>query len=93
MLSYFLWFAEFTEIVFGISMFFNAALFIPQAIKIYRTKTTKGLSPATFIGFNIIQIFTILHGYIHQDYLLMFGFILSLVSCGIVTFLIFLYRE
>lgn len=83
---------RFVELMFALSMFINAALFVPQAVKIYRTKDVSGLSSATFIGFNIIQIFTILHGYIYEDYMLMFGFTLALVTSGIVTVLIFTYK-
>ncbi|MDR2617190.1 MAG: hypothetical protein LBC22_05280 [Endomicrobium sp.] len=51
------------------AMFINAALFLPQVIKLYKTKSTKGLSLITFIGFNIIQLSSILHGYIRKDYI------------------------
>lgn len=82
---------HFIELMFGLSMFTNAMLFIPQAIKIYKTKSTQGLSKITFLGFNAIQVFTMLHGYINNDYALVFGFILSLITSGVVTFLIFYY--
>lgn len=82
---------HFIELMFGLSMFTNAMLFIPQAIKIYKTKSTHGLSKITFLGFNAIQVFTMLHGYINNDYALVFGFIFSLITSGVVTFLIFYY--
>ncbi|MDR1235731.1 MAG: hypothetical protein LBJ96_01870 [Holosporaceae bacterium] len=79
--------------MFGVSMFFNAILFIPQAVKIYKTKNARDLSLTTFIGFNIIQLFTILHGYVRDDWPLVRGMGMSFVFCGMVTFLIFLYRN
>jgi MtN3 and saliva related transmembrane protein len=82
----------FIEIVFAIGMFVNALLFLPQAINLYKTKNTKGLSLITFIGFNIIQVFSILHGYIHNDIIFMFGMFLSLIFCGSISFLIISYR-
>lgn len=82
----------FIELMFGASMIVNAMLFIPQAVKIYKTKNVTGLSFATFLGFNVIQIFTILHAYIHDDYTLMLGFTLALVASGTVTFLIHFYK-
>jgi MtN3 and saliva related transmembrane protein len=88
--TYIVWFVEF---MFGMSMFLNAVLFIPQAMKIYKTKNAKDLSPITFVGFNIIQVFTIMHGYIRNDYPLMFGFLLSLVISSTVTVLIFMFRK
>jgi uncharacterized protein with PQ loop repeat len=42
----------FIEVVFGLGIFINAILFIPQAMKIYRTKNAAGVSIAIFAGFN-----------------------------------------
>ena len=86
-------FEHFIEVMFALSMFVNAILFFLQAVKIYKTKSAAGLSLITFSGFNIIQVFTILHAYIHRDYVLIFGFTLSLFISGIVTLLIFSYRN
>jgi MtN3 and saliva related transmembrane protein len=81
----------FVELMFGVGMFVNAVLFIPQAVKVYRTKKVGNLSLLMFAGFNVVQIFAILHGYIHSDYILMFGFLLSFMFSGAVTFMIMLY--
>ncbi len=81
------------EIAFSLGLFINALLFIPQAIKILRTKNTKGVSLITFLGFNAIQAFTFLHGYLHKDYLLMIGMLLSFITCGIVTVLLIIYSS
>lgn len=81
------------ECLFGLGLFINALLFVPQALKLLKSKNAEGLSLITFAGFNVMQILTMLHGYINEDYLLMFGFIPSFVFCGIVTSLIFLYRK
>jgi len=81
------------EIFFSLGLFINAALFIPQVIRLLRTKNSQGLSLITFAGFNLIQLFTFLHGYLHRDYLLAAGNLLSLISCGCVTFLILFYRK
>ncbi len=84
--------ALFIETVFSVGLFLNAALFIPQIIRLYQKKDAQDLSLLTFAGFNVIQFFTILHGYLNHDYLLMIGFILSFVTCGMVTGLIIYYR-
>lgn len=81
----------FIESIFAVSVFFSAALFMPQAMQIHKTKHVSDLSKTSFLGFNIIQAFTILHAYIHDNYALMFGFMLSLCTSGIVSYLIFLY--
>jgi MtN3 and saliva related transmembrane protein len=84
---------NFIEIMFGLGLFFNALVFIPQAIALFKQKSAKEVSLLTFLGFNIMQVFTILHGYLVKDYVLMWGFILSFVTCGAVTCLIFLYKR
>ncbi|WP_375498681.1 PQ-loop domain-containing transporter [uncultured Nostoc sp.] len=40
--------------LFGLGFVFNASLFVPQAIRIVRTKSAKNISLITFAGFNII---------------------------------------
>jgi MtN3 and saliva related transmembrane protein len=84
---------QFIEVMFGLGLFFNAALFIPQAIKIFKSKNVAGVSLITFAGFNLMQFFTILHAYLNNDYLLLFGFLLSFIFCGVVTILIFMYKK
>jgi MtN3 and saliva related transmembrane protein len=83
----------FIEIVFSVGLFINALLFIPQIIKLYKTKDSEGLSLVTFVGFNLIQLFAVFHGYLHKDYLLMAGFLLSIITCGTVTIMIILYKK
>jgi MtN3 and saliva related transmembrane protein len=82
----------FVEFWFGLGMFINAILFVPQIVRLFKTKNPVGVSLTTFIGFNIIQIFSFLHGYIHNDYIFMFGMLLSLLLCGCISFLIILYK-
>ncbi len=84
---------QFIEFVFACGLFTNAVLFIPQAREIYRAKSAQGQSLLAFAGFNIIQLFTALHGYIHNDYILLIGSALSLVTCGTVTVLIICYKS
>ncbi len=87
------WIKDLIEIIFSLGLFFNAALFVPQAIKLWKTKKAEGLSLTTFAGFNVIQLFIILHAYILHDALLMFGYTLSLITCGFVTVFIIKYRD
>ncbi|KTC89177.1 PQ-loop domain-containing transporter [Legionella drozanskii] len=83
---------SFVEFGFSISLLVNALLFIPQIFSILRNKTAKGVSLITFAGFNIIQIFTMLHGLYVHDYLLAAGYLLSILTCGTVTALVFYIR-
>ncbi len=80
------------ELGFFISLLVNALLFIPQILAIIRSKSVTGVSLITFAGFNVIQLFTMLHGILIRDYLLAGGYLLSIVTCGTVTGLIVYYR-
>lgn len=83
----------FVEIGFMASLIMNAILFIPQAIKLYRSKNSEHVSLITFLGFNIIQAFIMLHAYFRHDYSLMVGVGLALITCGAVTILTIKYRK
>jgi MtN3 and saliva related transmembrane protein len=77
------------NIFFGLGLFINAVFFVPQAWKIFRQKSSQGLSLVTYGGFNVIQLLMALHGYFHQDFGLMIGMSLSFITCGAVTIGIF----
>jgi MtN3 and saliva related transmembrane protein len=81
------------DIFFMMGAFLNAALFVPQILLLYRTKNAQNVSLLMFLGFNFIQFTTALHGYISKDYILMLGYSLSFVTCGLVTMLILFYRK
>lgn len=80
------------QLGFSLSLLVNALLFIPQIITLIKTKSSQGLSLVTFAGFNIIQLFILLHGIVVGDYLLAAGYFLSIISCGSVSVLIIYYR-
>jgi len=84
---------EFVDFVFSCGLFFNAILFIPQAYQIWKQKSSKEVSLFMFLGFNIMQLFTAWHAWYVRDYILMFGFLISLITCGAITFLAILYRK
>lgn len=83
---------NFIETGFFIGLLVNALLFVPQAIKLYRLKSSEDISIITFAGFNAIQAFTALHAYLIQDNLLLVGSMLAFVTCGCVTLLTFIYK-
>ena len=80
------------EFGFSISLIVNAILFIPQAYIIFRTKNVQDVSLITFIGFNVIQLFTLFHGLLTHDYILAFGYLLSIITCGTVSALIIYFK-
>ncbi|MSP53365.1 MAG: response regulator [Gammaproteobacteria bacterium] len=81
------------ELVFGLALFANALLFLPQIICIIKEKSAKGVSLFTFLGFLLIQLAIIFHALIIADYLLLFGYLLSIITCGSVVGLILWYRK
>lgn len=81
------------ESIFSIALFINAILFVPQAIRIFKEKSTKGVSFSTFFGFLLIQLTVVLHGLLIRDYLLVFGYIVSMITCGSVVVLILMYKK
>ena len=80
------------DILFGIGLFGNAALFVPQAIALWRKKNAEGVSLLTFGGFNVLQVIAIVHGLYWHDKALILGMIASLITCGAVTTLTIFYR-
>jgi MtN3 and saliva related transmembrane protein len=83
---------QFVAIVFGLGLFCNALLFVPQVLAVWRKKTDEGISLITFGGFSILQIVAIIHGLYQQDLSLILGMSASLLSCGSVTCLTLYYR-
>jgi len=81
------------EFIFSFALFANALLFIPQAIKISKEKAAEEISLLTFLGFLLIQFAIVLHGIINHDYLLMIGYLLSMLSCGAVVALTMFYNK
>ncbi|KTC79801.1 hypothetical protein [Legionella cherrii] len=80
------------NIGFSICLIANAALYIPQIFALLKVKNSEGLSLFTFLGFNMIQLFTLFHGWIVNDLILAVGCIFSLITCGTVSWLIAYYK-
>jgi MtN3 and saliva related transmembrane protein len=84
---------EAVAFIFGLGMVLNAALFVPQALHLWRTKTAEGISILSFAGFNTLQAIGALHGYFQHDRALLIGMLASLVTCGSVTVLAARYHR
>ena len=84
---------EIVTFFFGLGFVFNASLFIPQAIKIIKTKSARDVSLVTFAGFNFIQLNGVLYGYYQNDLILMYGNLISFITCAVVTLLAIYYRD
>jgi MtN3 and saliva related transmembrane protein len=83
---------EIVTFLFGLGLLGNAALFVPQAIAVWRKKSDEGISLITFGGFSVLQVVGIVHGVYEHDWSLIIGMSASLLTCGTVTALTVFYR-
>jgi MtN3 and saliva related transmembrane protein len=83
---------NFIAILFGLGLVINGLLFVPQAIALWRKKSSEGVSLVTFGGFNLLQAIGILHGFYQQDRSLVLGMTASFLCCSAVTIQTILYR-
>ena len=83
---------EIVAFIFGLALLGNAALFVPQALAVWRKKSDQGVSLVTFGGFCILQIIGVVHGLYQHDNSLIVGLGASLLTCGTVTLLTINYR-
>jgi MtN3 and saliva related transmembrane protein len=83
---------QLVAIVFGIGLFGNALLFVPQAVAVWRKKSDEGVSLITFGGFSVLQILGVIHGLYEHDNSLILGLGASFLTCGTVTALTIVYR-
>jgi uncharacterized protein with PQ loop repeat len=79
-------------VIFGIGLFGNALLFVPQAVAVWRKKSDEGVSLVTFGGFSLLQIVGVIHGFYEHDNSLILGLGASFLTCGTVTALTLFYR-
>lgn len=80
------------SIIFGLGLFLNSLLFIPQIICLYKNKHANDTSIVTFAGFNLMNLFGILHGLVMHDMILVVGYGVSFITNTIVTMLIIKYK-
>jgi MtN3 and saliva related transmembrane protein len=83
---------ETVALIFGLALLGNAALFVPQAIAVWRKKSDEGVSLITFGGFCILQVIGVVHGFYQHDQSLIVGLGASFLTCGTVTLLTIVYR-
>ena len=78
---------------FGIGLVVNAALYVPQILRILQTKATGGLSLIMFFGFWLLTLSQVVYGFYIGDRLLAWGTGITLITCGVVIWLILIYRK
>lgn len=77
--------------IFGFGLIINAALFVPQAWHLWKTKRADGISIPAFLGFCAIQFVGALDGYYQEDRALLIGMTATLLTCGTATGLAIYY--
>jgi len=83
---------EMVTFIFGLALLGNAALFVPQALAVWRSKSDEGVSLVTFGGFCVLQVIGVVHGFFEHDKSLIIGLGVSFLTCGTVTLLTIVYR-
>jgi len=83
---------QIVAIIFEVGLLGNAALFVPQALALWRKKSAEGVSLGTFAGFNVLQAIGVVHGVYQHDNSLIRGLGASFLTCGMVTALTLYYR-
>jgi len=78
--------------LFSLALFINAVLFIPQAIRIFKAKSSESVSLVTFLGFVMIQFTCVLYGLLKDDWILTIGFLTAMATCSSVVIMAFIYR-
>ncbi len=86
-------FDKIIELIFSLALFMNAMLFIPQALRILRKKAAEEISLITFAGFLLMQLAAVFYGVIKHDLILIIGYALSMLTCGIVVVLAMVYNH
>ncbi len=79
------WFSHMISYLFSMALGANACLFILQFVRIVRKKNADGVSLIAFMGFCVIQLVTMTHGFLHNDAILAYGTLVSLSSCTLVV--------
>lgn len=82
---------EIISAIFGAGLIINAALFVPQAWHLWKTKRSDGVSIPSFLGFCAIQLVGALDGYYQHDRALLVGMVVTLLTCGTATALAIYY--
>lgn len=81
------------DFIVNLTPFVSFLFFIPQAMKIFRTKAGENVNVPIFLGFLLIQCSLILQGIINQNYLLTLGYILYITVCGALIILSLIYKK
>jgi MtN3 and saliva related transmembrane protein len=78
---------------FGIGLIVNSLLYIPQAMRLFKEKGSRELSYLMFGGFWCLTMSQVIYGFFRHDWIMAWGNMLTLITCGTVVCLIYIYRK
>lgn len=84
---------DFISYAFGVALFINALMFIPQMLSILKERSSRDVSAVTFCGFLIINLLGTAYGCIKIDYDLIIGYSISSFLNLILVILIFKFKS
>ncbi|MDF2691586.1 MAG: Histidine kinase, partial [Gammaproteobacteria bacterium] len=74
-----MWLQGLIAFLFGMALFINTILLIPQLYRLVSSKTPQGLSFITLCGFSLLQLIAICYSLTRHDFLISFGYSLSFI--------------
>lgn len=75
---------EFTSIVGNLAAFLTTVSFLPQAIKVIKTKDTHSISLPMYILFVMGVIFWLIYGQLIDSFPIVIGNVITLIFAGII---------
>jgi|GEM_PF-1570270 len=78
---------------FGIGLIVNAMLYVPQIMRLYKEKGSRELSYLMFGGFWFLTLSQTIYGFFKHDWIMAWGNMLTMITCGTVVCLIYIYRK
>ncbi len=86
------WFVDTITYLFSIALIINAILFVLQLFTIWQKRSANDVSLGAFCGFFLIQSVTATYGLLHNDPILAYGTMFSMLTCGGVIASILYFR-
>lgn len=77
----------------GASYMIKLIGFPQQALKLYKSKSTKNVSWFLFVGSFTSYIFWTYYGYLKKDWVILWGQSIGILTSGIVLYLLYKYRN
>jgi MtN3 and saliva related transmembrane protein len=81
------------KIIGSIAAFLTMFGFVPQAVKVYRTKSAKDVSILTLLQFSLGTVFWITYGLYLKDVIIIAANIVTLTTLAVLILMYFIYTK